>query len=104
MYPQLKPELIPASELEINLETVWKALCQEILDRKYANRTHGNRRTYDAGCHGPACSKASRDHVRRRSGNGANEYYLAYDTVVAYWYPVALARVDELFRNLVDTL
>jgi hypothetical protein len=104
MYPQLDPALIPETDLEIDLEAVWQALCKEILDRKYANRTHGNRRTYDAGCHGPACSRASRDHVRRRSGNGASEYYLAYDAIVAYWYPVALTRVDELFRNLVDSL
>jgi hypothetical protein len=104
MYPQLEPTLYPDTELEINLEVLWKTLCQEILDRKYANRTHGHRRTYDAGCHGPACSRASRDHVRRRSGNGASEYYLAYDAIVAYWYPIAITRVDEMFRNLVDSL
>lgn len=104
MYPQLAPELFPAVELEIDLETLWKALCKEILDREYVNRTHGNRRTYDAGCHGPACSKASREHVRRRSGNGASEYYRCHDAIVTYWFPVALARVDELYRNLVDSL
>ena len=104
MYPQLAPDLYPDSELEIDLEAVWKALCTEILDRKYAGRTHGNRRTYDAGCHGPACSKASREYVRRRSGNSASPYYAAHDAVVTYWFPVALIRVDELYRNLVDSL
>lgn len=104
MYPPVAVELIPPSELEINLEEVWKALCKEILDREFITRTHGNRRTYDAGCHGPACSRASRERVRRRSGNTASVYYSCYDALVAYWYPVALARVDELYRNLVDSL
>ena len=104
MYPELAAQLIPDSELEIDLEALWKTLCKEILDRKYVSRTHGNRRTYDAGCRGPACAKASREHVRRRTGNRPSTYYAAHDAIVAYWYPVALARVDELYRNLVDSL
>lgn len=104
MHPELAAQLIPDSDLEMDLEAIWKALCTELLDRNFSGRTHNNRRTYDAGCRGPACTKSTREHARRRTGSTPTRYYKSHDAIVAYWYPVAIARVDELYRNLVDSL
>lgn len=40
----------------------------EMLDPRYARRTHAHRKTYDAGCRGPLCSlaMAQYDEARRR--------------------------------------
>lgn len=45
-------------------EELAQAIIAELLDPEYSNRKHGKRSCANAGCGGPLCSKATRDHVR----------------------------------------
>lgn len=70
-YPELPYGVDPN---DLDLDQVWKDVCEELTNPLYKNRTHPNRRTYDFGCRGPLCRKASRDYIGRRSPNYQSRY------------------------------
>lgn len=73
------PEWTPGCDA---LEELWGAILRELTDDKFSGRTHGNRRTYDAGCTGPMCKKSVREFARRRHGTGASNRYRYLDPVI----------------------
>lgn len=76
------------------LAELWQKLVVELLDTRFSGRTHCNRRTYDAGCRGPLCGKAVREHGRRRNQTTPNEKYRYIDAILEYWRPIAVARIE----------
>lgn len=45
---------------------VLKAVQEELLDPRFNDKDHHDIRTYNRGCRGPLCKKASRDYQRDR--------------------------------------
>lgn len=76
------------------LSNLWHLLCVELMDKKFGGRTHGNRRTYDAGCAGPLCRKAVREHGRRRNKTNPSDRYRCVDLILDAWEPVATHRLQ----------
>lgn len=91
-----------ANKLDISLFGLWDEICREVCDAEYANRTHGNRRTYDAGCKGPKCSKAQREHGRRRTSTNPSEKYQYLDPIIDAWYSLAAARYREVQSAMLE--
>jgi len=102
--PALPEELADHWMSDDELADLWHRLCVELLDLKYANRTHHNRRTYDAGCKGPLCGKATREHARRRTKTNANEKYEFVDKILDYWYPIAVKRIQDAQAIILEQL
>jgi len=84
--------------------TLWNELIVEFLDDDYAGRTHGHRRTYDAGCKGPACRKAARDHSRRRNKSEPSDETKALDALIEAWVPVVVGRIILARERMVKEL
>lgn len=104
MYPQLPANLTPPANLEIDLDELWNGICTELVHNDYFNRTHGNRRTYDAGCHGPVCGKSARVHARRRTSTVPSERYRYIDPIIDWWYEVARSRLDAARTALLEQI
>jgi hypothetical protein len=102
--PQLPSHLSDHSLSETELAKLWHDIVVELLDEKYANRTHGNRRTYDAGCHKPLCSKGLREHARRRNNTSPNEKYKYVDAIIEYYWPIAVDRIESVRATMLDQL
>lgn len=86
------------------LAELWHDLVVELLNPEFSNRTHNNRRTYDAGCKGPLCRKALREYARRRSTSSVNEKYRYVDLILDHWTPIAWERIREAQRAILATL
>lgn len=52
------PEVVYDFFTSEEVTLLWKEFVYEATSTEYGNRTHGNPRTYNAGCHGPRCSRA----------------------------------------------
>jgi hypothetical protein len=89
---------------DIELGELWHQLCVELLDTQYAGRTHGHRRTYDAGCQGPMCKKAMREHGRRRSTATPSEKYRYLDLIIEAWFVEATDRVAMVRTRLLEEI
>ncbi len=105
MIPEI-PAGVPLEALDATeLGELWHQICVELMDEKYAGRTHGNRRTYDAGCLGPACKRAAREHGRRRTQVATpSERYVYVDLIIAAWFPVAADRVQAARQRLLEEI
>lgn len=105
-YPTLPDGLTAdqANGLEISLGHLWLSICEEVCDIEYVNRTHGSRRTYDAGCHGPKCSKGQREHGRRRTSTNPSEKYKYLDPVIDAWYALAADRYAVARASMLETV
>lgn len=68
-----------------DLEQLWYQVVKELTDPEYRNRTHGNRRTHEAGCSGVLCKKATREHSRRRFGSAPSEKYRLIDPILDFF-------------------
>lgn len=102
-YPEL-PESLKGTLSKEELDQLWVALLEEIADTEFAGRKHNNRRTYDAGCGGPMCRKAVREHARRRNSTNASNRYATIDAVLEYWFPHAVELVEWTRKNILSTL
>lgn len=91
-----------ATLLGIDLLDTWHEICVEVCDTEYAGRTHGSRRTYDAGCHGPKCSKGSREYGRRRTSTNPSEKYKFLDELVDFWFTLASTRYAEVRASMLE--
>lgn len=89
---------------DTELSELWHQICVEVMDEKYAGRTHGNRRTYDAGCQGPICKKASREHGRRRISAAPSAKYQHLDLIIEVWWPIARDRVAKARARLLEEI
>lgn len=95
-WPALPDELDGHDMTDSELAELWHKLIVELLDTDYIGRTHHNRRTYDAGCKGPLCGKAVREHGRRRQQVQApSQRYFWIDQIIAYWHPIAVKRISD---------
>lgn len=105
MLPTL-PVKLDEHDLENDeLCLLWKSLIFEIMDADYQSRTHGNRRTYDAGCRGPMCGKSVREHGRRRSPDAKSAArYVWIDQIIEFWRPIAEQMIMERFEKIADEL
>lgn len=103
-YPVLPSALSDHLLDNQDLSDLWRELIVEILDADYQSRTHGNRRTYDVGCHGPMCSKAVREHGRKRTGTEPSERYKQLDPIIDHWRPIAEAMVLQAYELMVEEL
>lgn len=103
-HPGVPDALRPPYNSGINLDALWFELCMELADVKLMGRTHGNRRTYDAGCSGPMCIKATREHSRRRTQSKASGKYYWIDPILDVWYPIALERLREAQAKLLGQM
>lgn len=93
-WPQPPDEAMLGPMEDSEIAQLWTDLIQELMDERYAGRVHGNRRTYDSGCKGPLCTKAVRDHARRRQNTGMSERYRYIDPLLEFWSPIAKARLQ----------
>lgn len=92
-YPALPAHIKPVLE-EDEIQDLWNKMIQELLNADWNGRTHHNRRTYDAGCKGPLCAKAQREHGRRRMSVSPSERYRFIDSVLDFWKPIAEERIE----------
>lgn len=102
--PPVPVDLFDHGLTDQELTDLWHQLIVELLDTEFITRTHQNRRTYDAGCKGPLCSKATREHSRRRSSGQPNERYVYIDSILEAWKPVAEARIAAAQRQILEAL
>lgn len=86
-HPDLPEEMIPEGWQPgcHELEQLWYEVVKELTDPEYRNRTHGSRRTCEAGCNGPLCRKAVRDHGRRRQQSQPSEKYRYIDPILEFF-------------------
>jgi hypothetical protein len=103
-YPELPLKLRPPTNSGINLDRLWFELCMEMADVKLMGRSHGNRRTYDAGCGGPMCQRAVREYARRRASSSATGKYRWIDPILEFWYPIAESRLHEAQSKLLGQM
>lgn len=101
--PELPERFIDHGMTEQELGELWHALIVELLDNEYTNRTH-NKRTYDAGCRGPLCRKATREAGRRRHKTAIHEKYLFVDPILDFWLPLATERIERVRTRLIEEL
>lgn len=104
MIPKLPSRLHDNGMTDAELSDLWHKLIVELLDTEYAGRTHGSRRTYDAGCKGPLCSKGVREHARRRNSTGPNVRYKFVDPILEFWTPIATERIASAQRKILSEL
>ncbi len=104
MMPRLPVDLADGEIYGEELADLWKALIIELMDEDYIGRRHENRRTYDAGCHGPMCRKAIREHGRRRASTQPSEKYATLDAILEYWYPLAKDRIASVRAQMLSQL
>lgn len=102
--PKLPKELAGHSMTLDELAELWQKIIVELMDTEYMGRTHGNRRTYDAGCKGPICGKAVREHGRRRTQTAPNERYKYLDPIIAFYWTVAVERIDVAREAMLEKL
>ena len=88
---ELPPEMDNGSS---ELEDLWVLILRELTDREFKNRTHGSRRTSEAGCQGPVCKKAVREHGRRRAQGEASGRYKYWDRIIEYFEHDALYQLQ----------
>lgn len=105
MIPDLPVDLGDHGMTDDDLAVLWNQMIMEMLDARYAGRTHGNRRTYDAGCGGPLCSKATREYGRRRAKSSTpSEKYKFIDPILDFWRPIAESKIHEAQRAVLAKL
>ncbi len=104
MMPTLPEDLRDGEIYGEELVNLWKALIIELMDEDYIGRRHENRRTYDAGCHGPMCRKAIREHGRRRASTQPSEKYATLDAILDYWYPKAKEQIAIVRHQMLNQL
>lgn len=103
IWPEIPADLIDHGMTEQELGDLWYELVSELLDQNFMSRTH-NKRTYDAGCRGPLCRKATREAGRRRYKNAIAEKYLFLDPLLDHWEPIAIQRIERLRNKLIQEL
>jgi hypothetical protein len=103
-YPPIPTELRPPTAEGINLDRLWFELCMEMANVNLMGRTHGNRRTYDAGCGGPMCRRATREYARRRTSASAVGKYRWIDPILEFWFPIAEARLQAAQAKLLGQM
>lgn len=79
---------------DAELETLWVLILRELTDKNFKNRTHGSRRTSEAGCQGPVCRKAVREHGRRRAQREASGRYRYLDPIIDFFERDALNQLE----------
>lgn len=86
------------------LQKLWNDIILELLDDEYKGRTHGNAKTYYAGCKGPYCLYATR--VRQRRGKQVKPFgrSVQLDALVTGWIPVAKERIEAAKANMIVSL
>ena len=82
------------------LEDLWYQIVKELTHREYRNRTHGSRRTAEAGCSGPMCKKAVREHSRRRVQGQPSEKYKYVDKLIEYFSAEATQQLELWDREV----
>lgn len=102
-YPPL-PESFDGKLTHVELEELWGTLLKELANPLWFNRKHHNRRTYDAGCQGPMCTKAVREYARRRNRTNPSERYAKIDAVLEFWFPEANRIVLELKHKMLTDI
>lgn len=102
--PPVPLDLFDHGMPDSELAELWHALVVELLDSDYIGRAHQNRRTYDAGCQGPLCRKAAREHSRRRISAEPKLKYVYLDGILDAWKPVAEARIRVAQQKILEAL
>jgi hypothetical protein len=86
---------------------IWQDVCDEVLGEKFKARSHHNVGTYDAGCKGPLCRKAHREHPKRRSPSGiltqVREERI-YDPVLEYFHTILKHRIRKQQSTLLKEI
>lgn len=103
-WPEVPFDVTEHGLSDEELAELWHALIVELLNTELSGRTHHNRRTYDAGCRGPLCSKSTREYARRRNATAPNEKYRYIDPILDYWYPVAMQRIHNARESILREL
>jgi len=102
--PALPIELTDHKFSDGDLAELWHKMIAELLNAEYSGRTHENRRTYNAGCKGPLCTKAAREHTRRRMDGAPSLKYAYIDRILDAWKPIAQARISNAQQKLLEEL
>lgn len=102
-YPKLPADL-DVDMTEAQLDDLWCNLLMELAHPAWINRKHYNRRTYDAGCSGPMCRKAVREHARRRNSTNANNRYAILDAILSAWFPEANRLIQDVKHKMLTEL
>jgi hypothetical protein len=80
---------------------VWQAVCRELVDPDYKNRSHHNPKTYNVGCRGPLCRKAIRDYAGRRGNTSTKSRYALVNPLLMFYMQEAQ---DQIAAHEAQTL
>lgn len=75
---------------------------EELLDPRFLGRTHGYRRTYLHGCHGPLCKKPEREYMRIRTARKAFRQGKMYTPAIALRTHLMPINRDELLEEIIE--
>lgn len=107
MYPTIPYDLLCNDELmkSVDLESVWRDVCEELTDPPYRNRSHHNPKTYNVGCRGPLCRKAIRDYMRRdRVNSSTQSRYALVNPLLMFYMKEALAQIAAHEAQVLEKL
>lgn len=76
------------------LESIWADVVAELTEVNFRDRVHGSRRTREAGCVGPLCLKATREHSRRRFESRPIGKYVWLDPLLEFFEQDARAQIE----------
>jgi hypothetical protein len=64
------------------LDNLWFECAQEWNDPRFLTRTHGNHKTYQAGCKGPICAMGMREVSRQRTNAEPRKPFVWLDPII----------------------
>jgi hypothetical protein len=109
-HPPIPDEIFQLSLEEADLaygercQELWDEVIMEVLDPHLMTRSHHKVSTYDAGCRGPLCRKAHREHPRRKKPTPtplALREERIYDPVLEYFFTVMKYRLRAAEQHMI---
>ena len=86
---------------ESQLTDLWTLVCTELADPEFTNWTHGNPRTYIAGCRGPVCRGGARQ--KNRKGNPTGDF-VWLEPLVEYFRKTAVDTINAELAKMLERI
>lgn len=80
------------------VDVLWRGVFEEFYDTEWSNRQHGNIKTYQAGCRGFICSRASRFVYRQKTGAAPQGLFNWVDPIIEYFTCIVEDYHEEQIR------
>lgn len=87
-------------------DQIWQHIYEELIAPEHQGRSHHNVGTYDKGCRGPLCTKANREHPRRKVAVTPLQLRQEriYDPVMEYFHTVIKYRIRNAQQDIIQQL